>query len=465
MMAREEILVVDDEPNILKVIEGILTDEGYRVRTAHSGEEALGQIQQSMPDALIMDIWLPGIDGLQVLDTLRGVAPEVPVIMISGHGTIETAVRALKMGAYDFIEKPPTIERTLLAVHHALEEQRLLRENRALRQHIERQYEIVGQSRAIQEILRQIESVAPSHGRVLIRGESGTGKELIARAIHRASLRREKPFVEVNCAAIPEELIESELFGHEKGAFTGAATKRRGKFELADGGTIFLDEVGDMSLKTQAKVLRVLQEQTFERVGGAEPIRVDVRVIAASNKDLEEEIRQGRFREDLYYRLNVIPFEVPPLRERPADIPLLARHFLKGFCEEYGKREKILTPEALDLLLQHPWPGNVRELRNIIERLVIMVPGDTIHRADVDPALRARPGREGGVSPATTVWEMASLREARERFEREYILMHLQENQWNVPRTAKKLKIDQSNLHRKLKAYGIEGPPGREGRS
>ncbi|MDZ4340031.1 MAG: sigma-54 dependent transcriptional regulator, partial [candidate division NC10 bacterium] len=324
-MPREDILVIDDEPNILKVIEDILTDEGYRVRTAHSGEVALAEVKRTPPDLVILDIWLPGMDGLQVLDLLKGMLPETPVIMISGHGTIETAVRAVKMGAYDFIEKPPTIERTLLAVRHALEQQRLLRENQALRQHLERRYEIVGEGPAIQRILKQVESVAPSHGRILIRGESGTGKELIARAIHQASLRRDKPFVEVNCAAIPDELIESELFGHEKGAFTGALTARRGKFELADGGTIFLDEVGDMSLRTQAKVLRVLQEQTFERVGGTEPIRVDVRVIAASNKDLEDETRGGRFREDLYYRLNVIPIEVPPLRDRPEDIPLLAR--------------------------------------------------------------------------------------------------------------------------------------------
>jgi two-component system nitrogen regulation response regulator NtrX len=392
-------------------------------------------------------------------------APETPVIMISGHGIIETAVRALKMGAYDFIEKPPTMERTLFAVRHALEQQRLLRENRALRQHLDRQYEIVGESPTIRKILKQVESVAPSHGRVLIRGESGTGKELIARAIHRASLRQEKPFVEVNCAAIPDELIESELFGHEKGAFTGAVTARRGKFELADGGTIFLDEVGDMSLKTQAKVLRVLQEQTFERVGGSEAIRVDVRVIAASNKDLEADIGDGRFREDLYYRLNVIPFEVPPLRERLEDIPHLALHFLRGFCAEYGKREKKLPPDAMELFLQHPWPGNVRELRNVIERLVIMVPDDVIRHFNVEPALRARPGREGEVAFVPEIWGSASLREARHRFERGYILMQLQENQWNVTRTAERLKIERSNLHRKLKTYGIQGPTEREGRS
>jgi len=464
-MPREDILVIDDEPNILKVIKDILTDEGYRVRTAHSGEVALAEVKRTPPDLVILDIWLPGMDGLQVLDLLKGMLPETPVIMISGHGTIETAVRAVKMGAYDFIEKPPTIERTLLAVRHALEQQRLLRENQALRQHLERRYEIVGEGPAIQRILKQVESVAPSHGRILIRGESGTGKELIARAIHQASLRRDKPFVEVNCAAIPDELIESELFGHEKGAFTGALTARRGKFELADGGTIFLDEVGDMSLRTQAKVLRVLQEQTFERVGGTEPIRVDVRVIAASNKDLEDETRGGRFREDLYYRLNVIPIEVPPLRDRPEDIPLLARHFLKGFCVEYGKREKSLAAEAMDLFLQHPWPGNVRELKNVIERLVIMVADDVIRPADVEPALEARSIRDEEGSRAAGVWRTASLREARHRFEREYLLIHLQENEWNVTRTAQRLQIERSNLHRKLKAYGIKSLPTREGQS
>ncbi len=461
-MPREDILVVDDELNILKVIEDILTDEGYRVRTAQSGEQALSEVQRSSPDLVILDIWLPGMDGLHVLDALRGMVPETPVIMISGHANIETAVRAIKLGAYDFIEKPPTIERTLLAVRHGLEQQRLLQENRALREHLERQYEIVGESPAIRRILQQVESVAPSHGRVLIRGESGTGKELIARAIHRTSLRREKPFVEVNCAAIPDELIESELFGHEKGAFTGALTSRRGKFEIADGGTIFLDEVGDMSLKTQAKVLRVLQEQTFERVGGTEAIRVDVRVIAASNKDLEEETLAGRFREDLYYRLNVVPVEVPPLRERREDIALLGRHFLKGFCAEYGKRQKALSADAMELFLQHSWPGNVRELKNVIERLVIMVPGEVIRGSNVEPALRARPGREEETFLNSGGWRTASLREARNRFEREFILMRLEENQWNVTRTAERLKIERSNLHRKLKAFGIGNHPDRE---
>jgi two-component system nitrogen regulation response regulator NtrX len=459
-MSHEEILVVDDERNIRSSLEGILTDEGYHVRAVPSGEELLKQIAQTAPDLVILDVWLPGMDGLQALTEVKRVHPELPVIMISGHSTVETAVKATKLGAYDFIEKPLSLEKTVLAVRNALDRQRLELENRALRQTLEQRYEIVGESPPIQALRVQIQSAAPSHGRVLIRGESGTGKELIARAIHRQSLRADRPFVEVNCAAIPDELIESELFGHEKGAFTGATTKRRGKFELADGGTIFLDEIGDMSVKTQAKVLRVLQEQTLERVGGTETISVDVRVIAASNKDLEEEIRKGSFREDLFYRLNVIPFEVPPLRERKEDIPLLASHFLRLFSREYGKREKRLSGEALDLLLQHPWPGNVRELRNVVERMVIMVPHDAIRDFDVAPSLRPRPGPvPDGSSEPNLEWN-GTLREARERFEREFILRRLKEGNWNITRTAERLGIERSNLHRKIKAYRIEMPGG-----
>jgi two-component system nitrogen regulation response regulator NtrX len=457
-MSHEEILVVDDEKNIRSSLEGILKDEGYRVRGAPTGEELLKQVAQTIPDLVILDVWLPGMDGLQALTELKRLHPELPVIMISGHSTVETAVKATKLGAYDFIEKPLSLEKTVLAVRNALDRQRLEQENRALRQTLEQRYEIVGDSPAIQALRAQIESAAPSHGRVLIRGESGTGKELIARTIHRQSLRADKPFVEVNCAAIPDELIESELFGHERGAFTGATTKRRGKFELADGGTIFLDEVGDMSLKTQAKVLRVLQEQTFERVGGSETLTVDVRVIAASNKQLEEEIQKGSFREDLFYRLNVIPFEVPPLRERKEDIPLLATHFLRFFSEEYGKRVKNLSLEAMDLLLQHPWPGNVRELRNVIERMVIMVPQDVIQPFDIASSLRARPGTAPEAAPEqATEWD-GTLREARDRFEREYILRRLAEAHWNITRTAERLGIERSNLHRKVKTYGIEPP-------
>ncbi len=459
-MSHEEILVVDDEKNIRGSLEGILMDEGYRVRAAATGEELLKHVGQAVPDLVILDVWLPGMDGLQALEELKRLHPELPVIMISGHSTVEAAVKATKLGAYDFIEKPLSLEKTVLAVRNALDRQRLELENRALRQTLEERYEIVGESPDIQALRVQIQSAAPSHGRALIRGESGTGKELIARAIHRQSLRKEKPFVEVNCAAIPDELIESELFGHEKGAFTGATTKRRGKFELADGGTIFLDEVGDMSLKTQAKVLRVLQEQTFERVGGTEIITVDVRVIAASNKPLEEEIQNGNFREDLFYRLNVIPFEIPPLRERREDIPLLANYFLLLFSQEYGKRKKTLSPAAMDLLVQHPWPGNVRELRNVMERMVIMVHGDTIQDADVAPSLRVRPGvvSEAAAEPEVS-WD-GPLREARERFERQYILRRLKEGHWNISRTADRMGIERSNLHRKMKAYGIEPPRG-----
>jgi two-component system nitrogen regulation response regulator NtrX len=457
-MSHEEILVVDDEKNIRSSLEGILKDEGYRVRGAPSGEEFLKQIGQTVPDLVILDVWLPGMDGLQALEEAKRVHPGLPVVMISGHSTVETAVRATKLGAYDFIEKPLSLEKTLLVVRNALDHHRLTQENLALRQSLEERYEIVGESPAIQALRGQIESAAPSHGRVLIRGESGTGKELIARAIHRRSLRTEKPFVEVNCAAIPDELIESELFGHEKGAFTGATMKRRGKFELADGGTIFLDEVGDMSLKTQAKVLRVLQEQTLERVGGSETLTVDVRVIAASNKDLEEEIRKGSFREDLFYRLNVIPFEVPPLRERREDIALLARHFLGLFSREYGKRQKSLRPDAMEFLLRYPWPGNVRELRNVIERMVIMAPQDTIGRDDLVSSLRSKIPMEAEETVGADADADGTLREAREAFERAYILRRLRECHWNITRAAERLGVERSNLHRKMKGYGIEAP-------
>jgi two-component system nitrogen regulation response regulator NtrX len=451
-MAHDQILVVDDDEKVLKSIVDILRDEGYRVTGYGQAQEALRAIQKGPPDLVMLDIWMEGMDGLETLGVIKRLHGELPVIMISGHGTIETAVKATKMGAYDYLEKPLDLEKVHLAVRHALDQKRLEWENRALRDTIDRRYEIVGESKAIRMLREQILSAAPSNGRVLIRGESGTGKELIARAIHRHSARRDKPFVVVNCAAIPEELIESELFGHERGAFTGATAQRRGKFELADGATIFLDEVGDMSLKTQAKVLRVLQEQTFERVGGSESLTVDVRVIAASNKDLLEEIRRGAFREDLYYRLSVIPFEVPPLRERQEDIPILARYFLQSFCREHGKPEQDLSPEAMQLLVDYHWPGNVRELRNVIERMVIMVAAKTIQPFDLLPSLRRGGARR-------EVWPIpdGTLREARSRFEREFILRRLEENQWNVTRTAERLGIERSNLHRKMRAYGIEG--------
>jgi len=450
-MAGEQILIVDDERSIRTSLSGILQDEGYQVVAVGSSTEALATLQESLPDLVILDIWLPDKDGLVTLEEIKRHWPHLAVIMISGHGTIETAVRATKLGAYDFIEKPLSLEKTLLVVERALEHTFLERENQRLRAEIEGAHEIVGGSPVILDLRRQIATAAPTNGRVLIHGENGAGKELVARAIHSLSVRREKPFVEVNCAAIPEELIESELFGHEKGAFTGAIAQRRGKFELAHGGTIFLDEVGDMSLRTQAKVLRVLEEQTVERIGGKEPIRVDVRVIAASNKNLVELNARGRFREDLFYRLNVIPIEVPPLRKRKEDIPILVDHFLKTFSVEYGKRPKTITGDALATFVTYDWPGNVRELRNMVERLVIMVPADTITPADLPPPLvPAIPVGEAGHEP--------SLRGAREAFERAFILAELRVNEWNVAKTAERLGIERSHLYRKLKAYQIALP-------
>jgi two-component system nitrogen regulation response regulator NtrX len=377
--------------------------------------------------------------------------------MISGHGEIEDAVKTIKLGAYDFIRKPLSINDVTLAVQHGLEDFRLRRENESLRQSIEKRYEIVGESPRIRELKQQIALAGPSHGWVLIHGESGSGKELVARAIHRASKRASGPFVEVNCAAIPQELIESELFGHEKGSFTGATSQKRGKFELADKGTIFLDEIADMSLATQAKVLRVLEGQEFQRVGGTKTLRTDVRVVAASNKNLAEEIKKGAFREDLFYRLNVVPLEVPPLRERREDIPVLVRHFLQSFSVEYGQKTKAIDDEALELFVRYRWPGNVRELRNIIERLIIMVPGPAIIVRDVPPPLSVAPVDHGsGNGRPAAATSITTLKEAREEFEREFIGQKLKENRGNVSKTADELGMERSNLHRKIKALGIE---------
>ncbi|TYO98309.1 two-component system nitrogen regulation response regulator NtrX [Geothermobacter ehrlichii] len=451
------ILVVDDEASIRESLEGILQDEGYNPIFAETGEEALAMLGRELPDLVMLDIWMPGMDGLATLRRIKEIHPGLTVIMMSGHGTIETAVKATKMGAFDFIEKPLSLEKVLLSIQNGLKVVDLAEENRNLRRQLGKDYEIIGTSQPIVQLKQQIAVAAPTSGWVLITGENGTGKELVARAIHENSRRKDRPFVEVNCAAIPEELIESELFGHEKGAFTGATAARKGKFDQANGGTLFLDEIGDMSLKTQAKILRILQEHKFERVGGNRTIEVNVRVIAATNKNLEQEIAAGNFREDLYYRLNVLPFHVPPLRERLVDIPLLAEHFLRHFCSKESRKIKRLDNEALKAMMRYGWPGNVRELKNIIERLVIMVP-DEIITCDHLPDVITR-GRENGKTRGALSGlqlEGASFREAREEFEREYLLRKLEENDWNISRTAEAIDMERSNLHRKIKAYGIE---------
>ncbi len=466
---RESILVVDDEAGVRGSLTGILGDEGYQVDAVESGEAALGALEARRYDLLLLDVWLPGMDGLEALTRIRTLDPEVPVVVISGHGSIETAVKAVRIGAQDFVEKPLSLDKTLLVVKNALKQRRLETENRALKQQVEHRWVMVGESAGIRDLRGQIAQAAPSNGRVLIFGENGTGKELVARNIHHLSLREQGPFVEVNCAAIPEELIESELFGHTRGAFTGALTAKKGKFELADGGTLFLDEVGDMTLKTQAKVLRVLQEQKIEPVGGTASITVDVRVIAATNKRLEEEIRKGTFREDLYFRLNVIPFEVPALRERREDIPALARHFIRQFSEEYGKRPKELTPETLDSLTALAWPGNVRELRNIIERLVIMTPGERIEARHLPAPLLgtlAPAGQDGLPVGTPPLGDFPSLADAREDFEKRYVWKKYQECGGNMSRTAEALQVERSNLYRKMKGYGLiparKGEPAEE---
>jgi two-component system nitrogen regulation response regulator NtrX len=451
-VAGEHILVVDDEPAIQTALRGVLEDEGYRVTTVGSGEDALRLVTDEHPDVVFLDIWMPKKDGLDTLADLKRARPEAPVIMISGHGTIETAVKATRLGAYDFIEKPLSLEKTLLAVTRALEHTRLARENANLKARLDVRTDIIGESEVVRAMREQIATAAPTSGRVLIHGENGSGKELVARAIHALSSRREQPFIEVNCAAIPEELIESELFGHEKGAFTGAVARRRGKFETADGGTLFLDEIGDMSLKTQAKVLRALEEQVVERVGGREPIKVDVRVIAASNRELPGLIAQGQFREDLFYRLAVIPIEVPPLRERRDDIPLLVDHFVALFCVENGKRLKTVSGEALAYFVAYDWPGNIRELRNMVERLVIMTSGDVIGPDDLPAPLRPKDAAALGADG------QRSLKEARDGFERAYILAELRAHDWNMTRTAERLGIERSHLYRKIKTYGITPP-------
>jgi two-component system, NtrC family, nitrogen regulation response regulator NtrX len=451
MIPKPHLLVVDDEAGIRESLSLILRDEGYSVEAVGSAEEALERAASGHLEVILLDVWLPGIDGLEALSRLQSMPRPPAVIMISGHGTIETAVRATKLGAFDFIEKPLSLEKIIVLVRNAIQQRRLQEENQLLRSELSHRYQVIGESVPMKALRQQIAVTAPTNGRVLIYGESGTGKELVAHALHAASLRSKGSFVEVNCAAIPDELIESELFGHIKGSFAGASEDKVGKFQKADGGTLFLDEIGDMSLRTQSKVLRVLEEQRFEPVGSSQTIHVDARVIAATNKNLEQEISRGAFRQDLFYRLNVIPFFVPPLRDRREDIPTLTRYFLDEFCAEYGKKTREVSDTAMEVLIRYPWPGNVRELRNLVERLVIVCPQARIESHHLPPEL-FRGVAQSPQQPYST------LHEARSAYEREFILRKLQEHRWNMTQTASALGLERSHLYRKMKSLGIAAP-------
>jgi two-component system nitrogen regulation response regulator NtrX len=450
---KPRILVIDDEAAIRDSMRMILEYEGYEFLAAATGEEGIALVERESMDLVFLDIKMPGMDGLEVLGKLKAAAEDLPVVMISGHGTVATAVEATKLGAFDFIEKPLATERILLAIRNALGFRRLRDENRTLARTVELRHDMVGSSPVLRGVLESVKRAAPTSATVLIRGESGVGKELVARMIHKNSLRARERFVQVNCAAIPDELIESELFGHEKGSFTGATDKQVGKFELADRGTIFLDEVGDMSLRTQAKVLRVLQEGEVERLGSSRTLKVDVRVIAATNKDLEQEIEKGLFREDLFFRLSVIPIFVPPLRERTEDIPSLVRHFAEQFTRENNFHGKRFTAEALAALQRGRWKGNVRELRNAIERVIIMTPGDVVDVSDLPDSVRTE-------APASPVPEENAerpntLREFKESAERAFLIQKLRENDWNISKTAETIGTPRSNLYKKLEQYNI----------
>lgn len=446
-----KILLVDDESNIIKTLSAILQDEGHIISSCSTGEEALNFINKNEVDLIFLDVWLPDIDGIEVLTNINQTHPEMDmaVIMISGHASIDIAVKSTKLGALDFLEKPPSMQRVITSVNNALERVALRKENIRLRREAMMEDEMIGQAKSILEVKKIIETAAGTNARVFITGDNGTGKELVAKAIHKNSKRSSKSMIKVNCAAIPDELIESELFGHEKGSFTGAVNKRLGKFEIADAGTIFLDEVCDMSASAQAKVLRVLQEQQFERVGGNEPITVDVRVIAATNIDVKKAIDEGVFREDLYYRLNVIPINVPALSERREDIPLLTRYFLDTFSKEHGLGTKDITDKGMKFLMKYNWPGNVRELKNIIERLCIMVQADVIDKEDIEKHIESY-DYEDIISKDTS-----TLKQAREEFEKEYIIKALLKNNKNITSTAKELGIERTNLHRKVRQYNI----------
>jgi len=465
-MPKSRILVIDDEAAIRDSLRMTLEYEGYEFLGAATGQEGLALAEREAPDLVLLDVKMPGMDGIEVLERLRNMNDQLPIVVISGHGTISTAVEATKKGAWDFIEKPFASERVLVSLRNALDQRQLRDENRSLKKAVEVRHQMIGESGVLSQIMAAISRAAPTNATALISGESGVGKELVARTIHRNSLRSRERFVQVNCAAIPEELIESELFGHEKGSFTGATEKQMGKFEQADRGTIFLDEVGDMSAKTQAKVLRVLQEGEVERLGSARTIKVDVRVIAATNKNLEEEIEKGHFREDLYFRLAVIPIHVPPLRDRPEDVPLLVRHYMEAFRSENNARPKRITPSAMDALQRYRWKGNIRELRNTVERLYIMTGGDTIDVADLPSAVRSTSpsaGSTGGGGTGSIAKALGdgdavragTLREFKDTAERTYLVQKLRENSWNISKTAEAIDTPRSNLYKKLEQYQI----------
>ena len=450
---KPRILVIDDEAGIRDSLRMILQYEGYEVVAAPSGEEGIALLEREAPDLVFLDVKMPGMDGLDVLARIKATSDSTPVVIISGHGTVSTAVEATRRGAFDFLEKPLETDRVLLTVRNALDQRRLADENRSLKRAAEVRHEMVGSSPEMRQVLEAVRRAAPTNATVLIQGESGVGKELVARLIHRQSLRSRERFVQVNCAAIPEDLIESELFGHEKGSFTGATEKQIGKFEQADRGTIFLDEVGDMSLKTQAKVLRVLEEGEVERVGSSRTLKVDVRILAATNKDLEKEIEKGTFREDLFFRLSVIPVHVPPLRDRASDIPALVRHFADQFSRDNNIRPRRFSAGAMDLLQQHRWKGNIRELRNTVERLIIMTPSETIDVTDLPQAVRLEgrgPATEDGMDRGA-----GTLREFKEATERAFLVQKLREHAWNISRTAEVIGTPRSNLYKKLEQYNI----------
>lgn len=451
-MPQANLLIIDDEESIRKSLSGILADEGFVPLTASTAEEGLDLLDRREVDLVLLDIWMPGMDGLEALEEIKK-RYDIPVIMISGHGTIETAVQATRKGAFDFIEKPLSYDKTVLSITKGLHVARLERENRFLRDSKPARPELTGESPVIIQLREQIDRVAPTDASVLIRGGHGTGKELVAQTIHSKSRRNDRPMIEVNCAAIPEELIESELFGHEKGAFTGATSSRKGKFDQAHGATLFLDEIGDMSLKSQAKVLRILQEQKFERVGGSKTIHVDVRILAATNKNLEEEIEKDTFRADLFYRLNVIPIVVPDLADRIEDIPLLVEDFLRQF-QQKGRGRKEFTDEAMHALMRHSWPGNVRELKNLVERVLIMAPETMITEKDLALFMGAEDVQP--LPAGTGQYTRYRFKEAKKQFERDYLIAKLQENKGNVSQTAEQIGMERSHLHKKMKVLNIE---------